>query len=77
MQLNKLVASGEKMQSLVADALRTDLNTSVQLSMKAVSSLIDSHPCIYLLCELQCQVKGIAVQIISYQSMYGLILGVL
>ena len=32
----KLVTSEQKMQSLIAKALRTDLNTSVRLSMKAV-----------------------------------------
>ena len=33
----KLVSSEQKMQSLIAKALRTDLNMSVQISMKAVS----------------------------------------
>ena len=40
MRLNKLVASEQKMQCLIANALGTDLNTSVQLSMNAVSALI-------------------------------------
>ena len=39
-RLNKLVKSEQKMQYLIANALETDLNTSVQLSMKAVSSLV-------------------------------------
>ena len=47
MRLSKLVASEQKMQSLIAKALGTDLNTSVQLSIKAVSSPIglntDNH----------------------------------
>jgi hypothetical protein len=77
MQLNKLVASEKKMQSLVADALRTDLNASVRLSMRAVSSLIDSK-CLHLFTgELQRQVKGIAVQIISLRSLYNLIFPVI
>ena len=37
---DKLVTSEQKMQWLIANSLGTDLNTSVQLSMKAVSSLI-------------------------------------
>ena len=37
MQLIKLVTSEQKMQSLIAKALQTDLNTSVWISMKAVS----------------------------------------
>ena len=36
MQSGKLVTSEQKMQSLIAKALRTDLNKSVQISMKAV-----------------------------------------
>ena len=40
MRLNKLVTSEQKMEWVIANALETDLNTSVQLSMKAVSSLI-------------------------------------
>ena len=32
--------SAKRMQSLIAKALRTDLNSSVELSMKAVSSHI-------------------------------------
>ena len=40
MRLNNLVTSEQKMMWLIANALGTDLNTSVQLSMKAVSSLI-------------------------------------
>ena len=40
MKLNKLVTSEQKMQWLIANALGTDLNASVQLSMKAVSELI-------------------------------------
>ena len=40
MRLNILVKSEQKMQWLIANALGTDLNTSVQLSMKAVSSPI-------------------------------------
>ena len=39
MRLNKLVTSEQKMQWLIANALGTDLISSVQLSMKAVSSL--------------------------------------
>jgi hypothetical protein len=68
MILNKLVTSEQKMQWLIANALGTDLNTSVQLStrMKAVSSLIIFKYRIYLLFELQCQVKGIAVRIILF-----------
>jgi hypothetical protein len=38
MRSNKLVTSEQKMQSLIATALRTDLNMSVQISMKAVSN---------------------------------------
>ena len=60
MGLNILVKSEQKMQWLIANALGTDLNTSVQLSMKAVSSLINII-LVNLLCELRCQVKGIAV----------------
>ena len=60
------------MQWLIANALGTDLNTSVQLSMKAVSSLIIKY-WINLLCELQCQVKGIALRIILFRTIYGLI----
>jgi hypothetical protein len=37
MRSRKLVTSEQKMQSLIAKALRTDLNKSVQISMKAVS----------------------------------------
>ena len=33
-------ASDRKMNSLLAEALRTDLNKSVQLSMKTVSYLV-------------------------------------
>ena len=42
LNLNKLeiVTSEQKMQWQIANALATDLNTSIQLSMKAVSSLI-------------------------------------
>ena len=40
MRLNKLVTSEQKMQWLIANALAADLTSSVQLSMKAVSSLI-------------------------------------
>ena len=39
-RLSKLVTSEQKMQWLIANALGTDLITSVQFSMKAVSSLI-------------------------------------
>ena len=39
MKLNKLVTSEQKMQWLIANSLGTDLDTSVQVSMKAVSSL--------------------------------------
>ena len=60
MRSNKLVKSEQKMQSLIAGALRTDLNMSVQLSMKAVSYKF-IFAGIYLLYNLQCQVKGIAV----------------
>ena len=38
MQSSKLVTSEQKMQSLIATALRTDLNMSVQIYMKAVSN---------------------------------------
>ena len=34
---SKLVTSEQKMESLIAKALRTDLNMSVRISMKAVS----------------------------------------
>ena len=71
--LNISVTSEQKMQWLIANALGTDLNTSVQISMKAVSSLINFKYWIYLLYELQCQVKGIAVRIILFQTIYGLI----
>ena len=40
MILNKLVTSEQKMDWVIANALGTDLNASVQLSMKAVSSPI-------------------------------------
>ena len=46
MRLSKLVTSEQKMQSLIATALRTDLNMSVQISMKAVS---DKFNCWHLL----------------------------
>jgi hypothetical protein len=46
--LNKLVTSDQKMQWLIANALGTDLNTSVRLSMKAVSSPINFYAGIYL-----------------------------
>ena len=58
------------MESLIAKALATDLNTSVQLSMKAVSPLIYLNAGIYSLYKLQRQVRGIAVRIISLQSNY-------
>jgi len=74
MRLSKLVTSEQKMQSLIAKALRTDLNTSIHLSMKAVSSLINLNAGFYLLYDLQRQVKGIAVRIILFQSIHGLIL---
>ena len=73
MRLNKLVTSEQKMQWLIANALGTDLNTSVQLSMKAVSSLVIFKYWVYLLYELQCQVKGIAVRVILFRIIYGLI----
>ena len=38
MTLNKLVKSEQKLQWQIANALGTDQNSSVQLSMKAVSS---------------------------------------
>ena len=57
MQTSKLVKSEQKMQSLIAKALRTDLNTSVQISMKAVSYKFN---CWHLL-TVERQVKGIAV----------------
>ena len=41
MRSSKLVTSEQKMQSLIATALRTDLNMSVQISMKAVSNKFD------------------------------------
>ena len=41
MRSSKLVTSEQKMQSLIATALRTDLNMSVQISMKAVSDKFD------------------------------------
>ena len=47
-QLNELVTSEQKMQSLIAKALGTDLNTSILLSMKAVSCLIDLNSNIHL-----------------------------
>ena len=40
MRSRKLVTSEQKMQSVIATALRTDLNMSVQVSMKAVSNKI-------------------------------------
>ena len=40
MTLNKLVTSEQKMQLLIANSLGIDLYTSVQISMKAVSSLM-------------------------------------
>ena len=46
MRSSKLVTSEQKMQSLIATALRTDLNKSVQISMKAVS---DKLNCLHLL----------------------------
>jgi hypothetical protein len=49
-----LVTSEQKMQWLIANALGTDLNSSVQLSMKAVSSLINLNAGIYLRYEQQC-----------------------
>ena len=42
MRSSKLVTSEQKMQSLIATALRTDLNKSVQISMKAVSDKLNS-----------------------------------
>ena len=54
----KLVKSEQKMQSLIAKALRTDLNISVQISVKAVSY---KFKCWHLMYNLQRQVKGIAV----------------
>jgi hypothetical protein len=41
MKFDKPVTSEQKMESLIAKALRTDLNTSIHLSMKAVSSLMN------------------------------------
>ena len=38
MRLSKIVTSEQKMQSLIATALQTDLNMSVRISMKAVSN---------------------------------------
>ena len=62
MQSSKLVKSEQKLQSLIAKALRTDLNASVQISMKAVScKFMNAVNGIYLLYYLQPQVKGIAV----------------
>ena len=40
MRLSKSVTLEQKMESLIATALRTDLNMSVQISMKAVSNII-------------------------------------
>ena len=40
MKLNKPVTSEQKMQWLIAKSLGTNLDASVQISMKAVSSLI-------------------------------------
>ena len=57
------------MQSLIAKALRTDLNISVQISVKAVSY---KFKCWHLMYNLQRQVKGIAVWIISFHSINGL-----
>ena len=71
MRLNKLVTSEQKMQWLIANALGTDLISSVQLSMKAVSKFSDNKYWIYLLYELQCQVKGIAVRFIFFQAIYA------
>ena len=74
MKFDKLVASEQKMESLMAKALRTDLNTSIHLSMKAVSSLMNSNNDSYSLYELRRQVKGIAVRIACYQMIHDLIL---
>ena len=41
--IDKLVASDQKMESVIAKALREDLDTSTLLSMKAVSFLINSN----------------------------------
>lgn len=62
-KFDKPVISKQKMESLIAKALRTDLNTSIHLSMKAVSSLMNSNNDSYSLYELRRQVKGIAVRI--------------
>ena len=40
MILNRLATSEQKMQRLIANSLGIGLNTSVQISMKAVSSLM-------------------------------------
>jgi hypothetical protein len=40
-RLNKLVTSDQKIELVIAKGLRTDLDTSALLSMKAVSSLIN------------------------------------
>ena len=47
------------MQSLIATALRTDLNMSVQISMKAVSNKFVNN--FWHLFTIKRQVKGIAV----------------
>ena len=59
MRLSKLVTSEQKMQSLIATALRTDLNMSVQISMKAVSNKFINN--FWHLFTIKRQVKGIAV----------------
>ena len=67
MRLNKSVTSEQKMQWLIANSLGTDLNTSVQISMKAVSSLIIYISGFTYCTTLQFQVKGIAVRVISFE----------
>jgi len=47
-QLRKSVSSGHKMKTVIAEALATDLNKSVHLSMKAVSTLTNLNTGIYL-----------------------------
>ena len=65
MRLNILVKSEQKMQWLIANALGTDLNTSVQLSMKAVSSLIISKTGF-----IHCASYDVRLRELLYESFY-------
>jgi hypothetical protein len=49
------------MKAVIAEALATDLNKSVHLSMKAVSTLINLNTGIYSPFDFRRQVKGMAV----------------